>query len=186
MNNDNLDTLFKNINKDFNLEEPNSGHEQRFLDKLNRRKNIIKKPNSVTKLWKPLISIAASIILMISLLIGFQQKSNIRDLANISPEMATTEDFFAQTINTELEKLNSEESPEYQELIVDALFQIKLLEENYELLKIDLKESDDDKRVIYAMISNFQNRIDLLQSVVTQIDNLKQNKIKQNENSSTL
>jgi hypothetical protein len=187
MNKDNLNTMFENIREDFDFEEPNAGHKKRFLDKLNNRNTLAEnKTSSVRKLWRPLIGVAASIILLISVFAGIQKDSNTRDLANISPEMASTEDFFLNAITSELEKLNSEESPEYQELIVDALFQIKILEENYELLKLDLNESGDDKRVIYAMISNFQNRIDLLQNVVEQIDNLKQQKTEQNENSSTL
>lgn len=187
MNKDSLDKVFESIKEDFNFEEPSSGHQQRFLNKLNNQNKVgVEKPKSVIKLWRPLISIAASIVLLISVLIGVQQESNARDLANISPEMATTQDFFTKTITSELEKLNSEESPEYQSLIVDVMFQIKILEENYELLKLDLNESGDDKRVIYAMISNFQSRIDLLQNVVEQIDNLKQQNTEQNENRSTL
>ncbi|VAV83514.1 FIG00649226: hypothetical protein [hydrothermal vent metagenome] len=187
MNKNNLNTMFKNIKEDFNFEEPNAGHQKRFLDKLNNQNTIVEyKSSSVRRLWRPLIGVAASIVLLISVFLGIQKDSNTRDLANISPEMASTEDFFLITITSELEKLNSEDSPEYQELIVDALFQIKILEENYKLLKLDLNESGDDKRVIYAMISNFQNRIDLLQNVVEQIDNLKQQKIEQDENSSTL
>lgn len=187
MNKGDLNTMFKNIKEDFNFEEPNAGHQKRFLGKLNSQNTGVEhKPSSVRKLWRPLIGVAASIVLLISVFAGIQKDSNTRDLANVSPEMATTEDFFLNTITNELEKLNSEDSPEYQELIVDALFQIKILEENYELLKLDLNESGDDNRVIYAMISNFQNRIDLLQNVVEQIDNLKQQKTEQNENSSTL
>ncbi len=186
MNKDSLDNILESIKNDFNFEEPNSGHQQRFLDKLNSQNKVGIKPKPVIKLWRPLIGVAASIVLLISIFVGVQRESNSRDLANISPEMATTQDFFTKAITSELEKLNSEESPEYQDLIVDALFQIKILQENYELLKLDLNESGDDKRVIYAMISNFQNRIDLLQNVVEQIDNLKQQNIKQNENSSTI
>jgi hypothetical protein len=187
MNKDNLNTMFENIREDFDFEKPNADHKKRFLDKLNIQNTLVEnKTSSVRKFWKPLIGVAASIILLISVFAGIQKESNTRDLANISPEMASTEDFFLNTITSELEKLNSEDSPEYQELIVDASFQIKILEENYEQLKLDLNESGDDKRVIYAMISNFQNRIDLLQNVVEQIDNLKQQKTEQNENSSTL
>ncbi len=187
MNNDNLNTLFENLNEDFNIEAPNSGHKQRFFDKLNSQNTVaLQTQKSVRTLWRPLIGVAASIILIISVFAGVQQDSNTKDLASISPEMATTQYFFTNAISEELEKLNSEEYPEFQDLIVDALFQIKVLEENYQQLKSDLTESGDDKRVIYAMISNFQSRIDLLQNVVEQIDDLKQNKNEQNENSSTL
>ena len=179
--------MFENLKEDFNIEEPKLGHQQRFLNKLNNQKEtIIEEPKPVRKLWRPLIGIAASIALIISVFAGIQQNSNSKELASISPEMANTQDFFTNAIISELEKLNSEETPEFQDLIVDALFQIKILEENYAQLKIDLSESGDDKRVIYAMISNFQKRIDLLQNVVEQIDNLKQQNIKQDENSTTI
>jgi len=187
MNENNLNTLFKNLNEDFNTEEPRLGHQNRFMDKLNsQNETVVKTSKSVKILWRPLIGVAASIVLLVSVFIGIQHDGNAKDLASISPEMATTQDFFTNTITSELEKLNSEESPEFQDLIVDALFQIKILEENYKKLTLDLNDSGDDKRVIYAMISNFQNRIDLLQNVVEQIDNLKQLKNEQNENSSTL
>ncbi len=182
-----LNNLFENLKEDFNIEEPKLGHQQRFLNKLNNKKEtIIDLPKPVRKLWRPLLGVAASIVLLISVFAGIQQSNNLRELASISPEMANTQDFFMSVITSELEKLNSEETPEFQDLIVDALFQIKILEENYAQLKIDLSESGDDKRVIYAMISNFQKRIDLLQNVVKQIDNLKQQNIKQNENSTII
>ncbi|MCF6295758.1 MAG: hypothetical protein L3J25_08715 [Flavobacteriaceae bacterium] len=187
MKNHNLNTLFKNLKEDFDIETPGLGHQQRFLDKLNNQtETVVLNTKPQRSIWRPLIGVAASVVLLISLFVGFQQDSNSKDLASVSPEMANTQDFFTNAITSELEKLNSEETPEFQDLIVDALFQIKILEENYEKLKIDLNESGNDKRVIYAMITNFQNRIDVLQNVVEQIDNLKQQNIKQNENSSTI
>lgn len=187
MNENTLDNLFETLKEDFDIEKPKLGHQQRFLNKLNNQKETItdvSKP--VWKLWKPLLGVAASIVLLISIFVGVQQNSNSKELASISPEMANTQDFFTNAIISELEKLNSEETPEFQDLIVDALFQIKILEENYAQLKIDLSESGNDKRVIYAMISNFQKRIYLLQNVVEQIDDLKQQKTEQNENSITI
>lgn len=181
-----LDNLFENLNGKFDVEEPTNGHHQRFLDKLNNQNELAQDDKKVFRLWRPLAAIAASIALIVSVLGSIQNSDSPKDLASISPEMANTQEFFTTAITNELEKLNSEESPEYQDLIVDTMFQIKILEENYEQLKIDLYDSGDDQRVIYAMITNFQNRIDLLQNVVEQIDNLKQEKSEENENSSTL
>ena len=180
------DDAFKNLEGQFDLETPSSGHQQRFLEKLNNQNKVPQYNKKVVKLWRPMVGIAASLALIISVLIGVQNSSNTKELASISPEMASTQEFFTSAIANELEKLNSEENPEYQDLIVDTMFQIKILEEDYELLKTDLTESGDDDRVIYAMIANFQSRIDLLQNVVEQIDNLKQDKLEDNENSSTL
>jgi predicted nucleic acid-binding Zn-ribbon protein len=100
--------------------------------------------------------------------------------------MEQTQTFFTNAIQEELSKLENETSEEAQAIITDALSRIENLESQYKKLQLDLEESGDDKRVIYAMISNFQNRIDLLQNVLQQIEDVKQLKNLTNENSSTL
>lgn len=184
-----LDELFKNLKNDFDYEEPNSNHEQRFLDKLNTQDSSkIVELSSIKKrsLWKSIFGVAASILLLITLFIGGQNNANVNDLASVSPEMAQTQDFFTLTIADELNKINKETSPETQSIIEDAMVQMKTLESEYELLKLDLEDSGDDKRVIYAMISNFQSRIDLLQNTLEHINTVKQFKQAKNENSSTI
>jgi len=186
MSTDNLNTLFENLKDGFDLEEPTSGHDQRFLEKLRSDSKVVQIKSKRSSFWKPFMGIAASLALIVTLAIGYQSNTTSNDLASVSPEMETTQDFFTSAIATELEKLNSEDSPEYQELVVDAMFQLKILEQDYEKLKLNLEESGVDKRVIHAMISNFQNRIDILTNVSEQIDELKQQKNTTNENSATL
>ncbi|WP_298537318.1 hypothetical protein [uncultured Algibacter sp.] len=182
MSKDNLDNIFKSLENNFDIEVPNNGHEARFLDKLNNQNNELAKVVKLKRTpWKPLIGIAASIALLISVFIGFNQHENVMDLANVSPEMAETQDFFTTSIDEELKKLKKESSPEVQVLIQDALKRIKLLEKDYETLKVDLKNSGEDNRVIYAMISNFQNRIDILQNTLEQVNIVKQLKNTSNE-----
>lgn len=175
MKKDNLYQLFENLKDEFDVEVPNLGHQQRFLSKLEAAKpNVIESPAESFKLWKPLMAIAATIILCFSLITILNQPPVSSDLASVSPEMSKTQDFFTSTIENELSKLNKERSPETKALIDDAMKQLKTLETDYESLKKDLIVSGEDKRVIYAMISNFQNRIDVLQSVMQRIDELKQ------------
>jgi len=185
MSKDNLQELFHQIKDDFNVEEPSINHQEKFLDKLNsQHKGVEKKSNR--SLWKPVLSIAASIILLVALVFGNQPSNELKDLASISPEMAETQDFFTSTIEAELNKIQNESSPETKSLIEDALNQMQVLETNYEVLKQDLSESGNDKRVIYAMISNFQNRIELLENVLVHIEQIKQLKNTTNENSNTI
>lgn len=175
MSKNTLDNLFKNLENDFDTENADLGHQERFLDKLNNKEvSTIKMTSTKKSIWKPLLGIAASIILIVTLFIGTKQQNDSRDLASVSPQMADTQDFFTSSINEELQKLNEESLPEVQNLIQGALKQIKILEANYETLKVNLIESGDDNRVIYAMISNFQNRIDILQNTLEQIENVKQ------------
>ena len=67
-------------------------------------------------------------------------------------------------------------------MVQDALEQLENLENKYEILKLDLVESGNNKRVIYAMIKNFQNRIDLLEQVISTIEEVKKLKTLKNEN----
>ncbi|GGZ86953.1 hypothetical protein [Algibacter mikhailovii] len=175
MSKDSLDNIFKSLEHDFDIEVPKSGHEMRFQDKLNNQNNKQTKVIRLnTTIWKSFLGIAASIVLLITLFIGINQQEEVIDLASVSPEMAKTQDFFTASIDEELKKLQKESSPEVQIIIQDALKRIKLLENDYESLKIDLKNSGEDNRVIYAMISNFQNRIDILQNTLEQINIVKQ------------
>ena len=185
MENDNINRMFENLEGSFDIESPKLGHELRFLDKLKNKNDVVTKKRRTN--WKPFLAIAASLVLMISIFTFTQQNSNdVYELANVSPEMSTTQDFFTNTIASELEKLDEVKSPETQKLVDDAIFQISILEEQYALLKTDLSESGNDKRVIFAMITNFQNRIDVLQSVIQQIENVNQLKNNQNEKSTTI
>ena len=95
--------------------------------------------------------------------------------------MKQTQSFFTTTINEELATLKSLTDPEAKNLVEDALKQIEILEDEYNGLKKDLAESGNDKRVIYAMISNFQNRIDLLEQVIEKIEEIKNLKAYRNE-----
>lgn len=188
MSKNNLHKVFEELQHDFDVETPNAGHENRFLAKLNAQNNeqIVVDTKSTRSIWKPFLSIAASIALIVTLGIGLNTNESSNDLASISPEMAETQSFFTSTIASELTKLKEEKSPEVQALISDALKRLNILELDYESLKSDLSESGDDKLVIYAMIKNFQNRIDVLQNTLEQIEKIKDLKNSNYENSTTI
>ena len=125
MSKDNLDQLFDSFKNDFDIEEPNADHRQRFVAKLNTQNN----PEVVTiafhrNIWKPIVAVAASIVLIVTLFVGGQQDVYAKDLASISPEMAETQSFFTNTISNELSKFEKESNPESKLLIKDAMIQI--------------------------------------------------------------
>lgn len=187
MSRDNLNHLFETLQHDFDVETPNTGHENRFLEKIKAQNNEQSIAlNSKRSLWKPFIGIAASIALIVALTFSFQSKKEINDLASVSPEMANTQSFFTSVIAEELNKVESESSPATDWLIKDAMVQMDILEKEYNQLKIDLTESGNDKRVIHAMINNFWNRIDLLKTVLESIEEVKTIKQRIDETSITV
>ena len=183
MTDDHLERLFNDLKGEFNIETPHKNHEQRFLDKLKAKDSVTPETKKQSGFnWKPFLAIAASIVICFALFTTLQQQPEDLDLASVSPEMSETQDFFTITIENELKRLNKERSPLTEQIINDALVQIQLLETDYKKLKTDLTESGKNQRVIYAMISNFQTRIDILNSVLEQIEIVKQYKSNSNEN----
>ncbi|QCE42664.1 hypothetical protein [Psychroserpens sp. NJDZ02] len=182
--NDTIEQLFKKLDHQFDVETPTLGHQQRFMDKLNASKTDLKVTSSKSTYWKPLLAVAASIALILTITFNLKPDTADKDLASISPELAETQSFFANTITFELNKLNTVKSPETEQLVNDALLRLGQLEKEYKNLKLNLIESGEDQRVIYAMITNFQNRIDLLQSTLLQIEAIKT--LKQNNYETTI
>lgn len=186
MKDEQLYKLFKN--EDCDLEEPETGHEVRFLTKLKKSRNQTKTRTVgiIRPLWTSWAAIAASIVFVI-LIAGSLLSTNLltkpADLAAISPEMKETQEFYAKAIRAELEKVNASNSPETKIIVEDALVQLERLDEEYKKLRVDLSNSGKDKRVIFAMVSNLQQRIDLLNAVLTQIEEIKALKNNKNESS---
>ncbi|TBW25774.1 DUF4179 domain-containing protein [Gramella sp. KN1008] len=183
MKNNDFDELFEGLN--FDIEEPHSGHKERFLKKLEQRSTASQKKGKVRRLWAPLMGVAASFLLAFFLLGEFviaPGAAKNADLASISPEMKQTQEFYTSMINKELNAINAEKTPETEAIINDAMLQMEKLEKEYQELRKDLRNSGKDNRVIHAMIQNFQQRIDLLSNVLTQIENIKTLKNQNHEN----
>ena len=184
MKNNDFDELFDELN--FDIEEPHSGHKERFFKKL--EKNSVEKTaknGKARSFWTPILAIAASFLLAFFLLgdfIGTNAAAKNSDLASISPEMKQTQQFYTGLISKELNALEAEKTPETEAIIDDAMVQMEKLEKRYEGLRRDLKNSGKDNRVIQAMIQNFQQRIDLLNNVLSQIENIKKLNNQNHEN----
>ncbi|WP_114491848.1 hypothetical protein [Candidatus Ulvibacter alkanivorans] len=175
---DELDIFFKEQEGCFDIHETPSGHEHRFMQKLQQTQEA----RSIKIAWKKPLSIAASIaVLLFFGFTFFTSEAAQGDLASVSPEMEKTQSFFVTTINEELATLKSLEAEDTKVLVEDALEQLAILETEYDALKLDLVESGNDKRVVYAMISNFQSRIELLQHVIQTMEEIKSLKTNRDE-----
>jgi len=183
MKDNEFNSLFEDLN--FDIEEPHTGHKKRFFKKLGKTSRVSDKKGNVRSLWAPIIGIAASFLLAFFLLGEFivpPVSAKNSELASISPEMKQTQEFYTSIISKELNALNAEKTPETEAIITDALVQMKKLEKGYEELRKDLVNSGNDNRVIHAMIQNFQQRIDVLSNVLSQIENIKAIKNQNHEN----
>lgn len=182
MKNDNIEELFESLN--FDVAEPSEDHRKRFESKLKQRSKKKVRTSGIISLWAPGLAIAASFLVAFLLFQGiYSDQINREDgLAGVSTEMKNTQDFYSSVIAKELYNLQQEKTPETAAVIEDALKQLQILEKDYEKLKGDLNQSGQDKRVISAMIANFQKRIDLLNNVLEKVNNINEFKNIPHEN----
>lgn len=185
-NKDSINELFEGLEDQFDIETPKNGHEHRFLQKLNAQNNdtvvsLNKTKSKMISWWKPL-SIAASLVFLITMGIKFSTSIQQQNIAEVPEEIEKAQFYFTSLINNEIEKINAEATPDTKKIIEDAMKQIKKLEENYTHLQKDLLENGNSKQILHAMITNFQTRINLLEEVLKQIENVKKLKNLEHEN----
>lgn len=181
MSKDNLNGLFERLQGQFDLEQPKRGHQERFLKKLNHAHRNTFYENT-RFMWRKPLSIAASIALVA--LLGFKffkQPTMEQRVVTIAPQVYNAQFYFAGLIEEQLQQLNEEKSPENAELINDTLLQLQRLEKDYKKLEQDLVNGADTKIILNALIINFQIRINLLKDVLSQIENIKNLNINNDE-----
>ncbi len=154
---------------DFDFQEPENGHFERFENKL----KATKKNDKISWKW---LSVAASILLMIGFWFGKMQQKNTIDLADISPKMEEVQGYFVATIHQKTKKLEKNSTPENELIIKQTLQQLKDLEKEYQQLLKELNKEGNQEKIINFMIENYQLRLEILENMlkkVNQIKNLK-------------
>ncbi|MGB5170296.1 hypothetical protein [Eudoraea sp.] len=183
MKEDKIEDLFKSLKGSFDLNEPEAGHKERFLEKLDRSNKVVRIRTHKRSWWKPL-SIAASLLVLIAAgATIYMSRPNLdQQLARISPEVSQTQFYFASLVEDRVRELENVSTPETQKLVDDTMLQLKKLEIDYTKLERDLIEGGNSNIILSAMITNFQTRIDLLQEVMNRIETIKNYKPYDNEN----
>ncbi|MEL4308888.1 hypothetical protein [Joostella sp. CR20] len=179
--NEHIDNLFENLKDTWDVEQPSEGHQARFLEKLQTKDKVV----SIAKKSKPFpwkwLSVASAVVVLLGVGISVFKTENTQQIAQEPTEIEKTEYYFATLINEEIEKIEAEATPETKEIIADAMLQIKKLEKDHKKLEEDLANEGNSKQILHAMIINYQTRINLLQDVLEQIEEIKQLKNIQNE-----
>ena len=160
--NDNLDQLFNKFENQWDVQEMNSDHQVDFINKLNKKQP--KKRNY----WF-VTAIAASIVLMLGISL-FYKNEKPKEFKFASKETQRTDSIFSILIDNELVKLKEKSSPENEQIINDALKQMKVFDADYQKIINELQKNGENKQIIYAMISNLQTRISFLQTVLQRIE----------------
>ncbi|APZ47732.1 hypothetical protein BW723_16150 [Polaribacter reichenbachii] len=145
------------------------------------------KPKNKPFLW---LSIAASILLLVSLGIQFYPSENVEEiptknktkeitLGNISPEFNTIETYYVNSINLEISQLDLSE--ENKDIVDGYLLKIAELTQEYKSLTKELNTNGVNDATIDALVRNLQLRLQLLQRLKKQLKQLKNLNTTQNE-----
>lgn len=171
---------FKDQNK--NLSQH---HSKKFQDLLMVELHE-QQPKRNTLSW---LSVAASIVLLVSIGIQFYPSKKIDDsiktnpkeitLGTISPEFNTIESYYTNSINLEISQLDL--SSEHKDLVDSYLLKIAELTKEYQLLTQELNTKGVNDATIDALIRNLQLRLQLLQRLKKQLQQLKNLNTTQNE-----
>ncbi|MGN7810918.1 MULTISPECIES: anti-sigma factor [Flavobacterium] len=160
--NDELDQLFNKFENQWDIHEMNPDHQIDFLNKLN--KTTSRKKNYAG--W----AIAATIALLLGVSVLYNNNEKPKQFKFASKETKRTDSIFNILIENELVKLKEKNSPENEQIINDALKQMKVFDADYEKILKEVQKNGENKQIIYAMISNLQTRISFLQTVLQRIE----------------
>jgi DNA repair exonuclease SbcCD ATPase subunit len=154
---------------DFDFHEPHSGHLQRFERRLQGAQPKRRLP------WK-WMSIAASVLLAIGFFVGQSMQNEEPTLSDMSSKMAEVESYFVNTINFEVREMEKSRSLDTEEVIEKALEKIEKLEDDYKAFIEELSKNGKQERIIHQMIQNYQQRLEILQNTLIQIELIKNQK----------
>jgi len=167
--NNKIDQLFERLENQWDINELNENHYDRFLERQSRKK-------SNKNRWYTL-SIAASVLLIVGFFTFFNQnnqnQSKTGSLNFASLETRQTDSIFTVMIKLELEKVKQKKSPQNEKIIADALVQMKELDADYERIKLEFAKNGESKQIIHAMIRNLKTRIAFLENVLEHIENME-------------
>ncbi len=157
---ENLENLIRKNAHQLDIYEPNKDHFDRFKKKISKPDN--------SKNIKMVILLAASFLILFSLSFLFTTNSRsdaLPQLSDMSAEYQEVEFFYQVELSDKLSELKTISC---KQTLPDTTFYNELLALNQEYtnLQRDLATTDNDERIVNAMISNYQIRINLLETVI--------------------
>ena len=189
---DYIEELIKKNYEALNDNEPAEGHFIRFEQKL----KVQHKSRKIT--LNSVLKVAAAVVFVLLLtnqafiyfspnsrgLILNAGKQKAVTLASVSPEYEEVEFYYTNSINTGLNQWNALNNEGFITEEEQAMMQDELeeFEELYKNLQNDLATNPNDERVINAMLEFYQTKLNLINMIVTKLEEVKQQKNNRNEN----
>ncbi|MEN8230587.1 MAG: hypothetical protein ABFS38_20690 [Bacteroidota bacterium] len=160
-------------------DHPRKGHEMRFMQKLDRQP--VRKFN-----FRHAIQVAASIAIIITsgLVIVKLNKSGDKIAETEIPAAIMEADiYYTSQVNARYEQIRDFSFHNSKEKAV-LLDELKELDSYHQQLMSDLEANPDDDRVINALIRHFQLKLEIMDQIIIQLNQIKSETFEDHENES--
>ena len=160
-------------------ERPREGHEERFMQKLDRQ--------PVRKIhFRHIIQVAASIAIILAsafVIIRHNNSGNKMAQEEIPAALLEADIYYITQVNARYDQIRdfSFDNSEEKTVLLDEL---KDLDAYHQQLMNDLKANPDDGRVINAMIRHYQIKLEVMDQIIIQLNQIKTETSKNHENES--
>ncbi len=153
-------------------DEPRKGHEDRFLQKLER----LPERSPVRRIrFRHAIQVAASvaIILTSAILLVKKDKSGSKVAQREIPEAVMEADiYYTSQVDARYNEIRDFDFSDEEEKAL-LLDEMKDLESYHQQLMKDLKANPDDDRVVSALIRHYQLKLEVMDQIITQLNQVK-------------
>jgi len=187
---DNIEEIILNNLKELNDFEPKEGHFERFQAKLNTQQK--KKKLNFSIIWKVAAAVVFVLLAVNQANIYFSPENNDTfsptnpefSLASVSPEYEEVEFYYTNAISVGLEQWNALHADGFISEEEQGLLDTELteFEERFKNLQADLAANPNDERVINAMLEYYRTKLDIINMIVSKLEEVKQQKINSHEN----
>ena len=168
----------------FDHQEPSSGHMETFEQKLHNRqsRSLFSRIPYAMKAAVVLLLVALSSILIYEQARIYYQDQWVLSLQDISDEFGEAESYYTSLINNKYQKIDGLNSvdPRQKEMLMSELDEMDRL---FHSLQKDFQANPTDERVINAMITHYQIKLEVMSQIIRQLEEVNQvnNKYKNHE-----
>ncbi len=170
-----LDKIIQENKEQFDSFEPAKGHEQRFQEKLKKRKTALPEKNiSVGMILR-----AAVVTILIGLTAWFfvfektqlsQNEKQGKSLSEVSPEYKEVEMYLKKDVEKKMEKLENLQCSKTQIEKEEIIKEIQQIDTMYNNLQQELLHNGNDQRIINAMINSYRMKSEVLERVLKKVN----------------
>ena len=153
-------------------DRPREGHEERFLQKLER----LPKQVPVRRIrFRHAIQVAASVAIILTsaiLLVRTDKSGNKVAQQEIPTAVMEANIYYTSQVDARYNEIQDFDFSDAEEKEV-LLEELKDLESFHQQLMKDLEANPDDERVVSALIRHYQLKLEIMDQIITQLNQVK-------------